>query len=86
MMVRTQISLSPEEHKRARARAAELGISLAEYVRRLVAADLGGRRHQAPVEAIFALGHGGASDVSQRVDEYLGEALEAEYLEETGQA
>lgn len=48
MNARTQITMSPEMQQRARAKAAELGISLAEYVRRLVADDLGQQR--APVD------------------------------------
>jgi hypothetical protein len=34
MMARSQISLPAEEEERARVRAAELGISMAEYIRR----------------------------------------------------
>ena len=44
MMTRTQLSFEREMLGEARRRAADLGISLAEYVRRLVAADLGGDR------------------------------------------
>jgi hypothetical protein len=70
MAQRTQISLPPEDHRRARARAAELGISLAENIRRLV--------EPAPVEALFALGSSGeGTDVATRKDEYLGEAVRA---------
>lgn len=78
MTQRTQISLPPEDHRRARARASELGISLAEYVRRLVARDLHGNREPAPVEALFALGSSSdRSDVSTRKDAYVGEAVAA---------
>jgi hypothetical protein len=41
MNARTQITIDPELQRRAQARAAELGISFAEYVRRLLASDLG---------------------------------------------
>jgi hypothetical protein len=44
MMERTQIMLDAELQKRARKRASQLGISLAEYVRRLLARDLGARQ------------------------------------------
>lgn len=37
MNVRTRITMDPEVQRRAHAKAAELGISFAEYVRRLVA-------------------------------------------------
>jgi hypothetical protein len=37
MKARTQITMDPDLQRRAQAKAAELGISFAEYVRRLVA-------------------------------------------------
>jgi hypothetical protein len=80
MMARTQITLPPEEHRRARARAAELGLSLAEYLRRLVAADLArDERDGAGIETIFNLGRGGESDVARHKDDYVAAAVEAEY-------
>lgn len=76
MTQRTQISLPSEDHRRARVRASELGISLAEYVRRLVARDLHGERPRASVEALFALGSSDeGADVSTRKDAYVGEAV-----------
>jgi hypothetical protein len=77
MMARVQVALSPEEHRRARARAAELGISFAEYVRRLVAQDLGGARATRETDALFDLGDSGGSDVAHSKDEYVGEAVAA---------
>ncbi len=78
MVVRTQISLDSEAHRRARQRAAELGISLAEYVRRLVAADLATpERPAVDVDAVFDLGDGGATDVAKEKDRLIGEALAA---------
>jgi hypothetical protein len=78
MAQRTQISLPPEDHRRARARATELGVSLAEYIRRLVARDLHSETGRAPVDALFDLGSSGeAADVSSRKDEYVGEAVQA---------
>ena len=41
MNARTQITMDPEMQRRAHAKAAELGISFAEYVRRVIAQDLG---------------------------------------------
>jgi hypothetical protein len=79
MMSRTQLSLTLEQHRRARKRAEELGISLAEYVRRLVDQDLRRPPRPADVSAIFDLGRSGGSDVAQHKDEYVGEAVEAEY-------
>ena len=40
MMAKTQIALETEMQRRARQRANDLGVSLAEYFRRLVARDL----------------------------------------------
>jgi hypothetical protein len=74
-MQRTQIMLEPSEHQRARRRAAELGISLAEYIRRLVREDLDGPRPHADVTAIFDLGDSRGSDVASSKDAYVAEAL-----------
>jgi hypothetical protein len=76
MMARMQISLSPEDHRRARARAAELGISVAEYVRRLVSRDLGEDRGVSDPRALFDLGDSGGSDVAREEHRYIGDAVE----------
>jgi len=75
MMARVQVSLTPEEHRRARARASELGVSFAEYVRRLVAQDLGETRASVGTDALFDLGDSGGSDVASQKHAYLGEAV-----------
>lgn len=79
MTQRTQITLATENHRRARRRASDLGISLAEYLRRLVQADLGEEPNRGDVSALFALGDSGGSDVARHKDRYIGEALEAEH-------
>jgi hypothetical protein len=85
MMVRTQIALDSEDHRRAKRRAAEQDVSLAEYLRRLVRRDLrGGEPAAADVSEIFGLGDSGGSDVAARKDEYLGDAVEAQHLRRTG--
>lgn len=76
MTQRTQITLDPQQHRRARQRAAELGVSLAEYVRGLVRRDLGEDASLGDVTAIVALGDSGGSDVARHKDDYLGEAVE----------
>jgi hypothetical protein len=79
MAQRTQIALPPEDHRRARARASDLGISLAEYIRRLVAHDLHGERDPAPVDALFGLGSSSdGADISANKDAYVGEAVAAD--------
>jgi len=80
MMARTQIALDPENHRRARKRAAELGISLAEYLRRLVARDIAPAQPRADPAGIFDLGDSGGSDISRHKDKYLGEAVAAQAL------
>lgn len=75
MMSRTQVYLDPELHRRAKAKAAELGISLAEYLRRLVADDLGGESSTADPSAVFDLGDSGGSDVALHRDAYVADAI-----------
>jgi len=75
MMARTQITLPPEEHVRARRRAAALGISLAEYVRRLVARDLAKPPRKGKPSAVFDLGDSGGADVAHHKNEYLAQAF-----------
>ena len=77
MMARTQISLDPELQRRARRRAGDMGISLAEYVRRLVARDLGRPGTAANPSAVFDLGASGRSDVARDKDAMLAEAFAA---------
>jgi hypothetical protein len=78
MMSRTQISIPSEEHRLARRRAGELGISFAEYMRRLIRRDLGEpTRPRADISVLFDLGDSGGSDVANHKDEYIGDALDA---------
>jgi plasmid stability protein len=81
MMIRTQIALDSDEHRRAKQRAAEQGVSLAEYLRKLVRRDL--RAEELPgadIGAVFGLGDSGGSDIAANKDDYLGDAVEAQYL------
>ncbi|MCB9373876.1 MAG: hypothetical protein H6518_14040, partial [Microthrixaceae bacterium] len=45
--MRTQIALEATQHARAKQKAASLGITLAEYIRRLVDRDLAGAAPEA---------------------------------------
>jgi hypothetical protein len=85
MVVRTQISLDADAHRRAKRRAAELGISLAEYVRRTLDQDLG-EEPKGDISAIFDLFDSGASDVSSNLEKYLGDAAWEEHLRATRQS
>lgn len=78
MMLRTQISLSSETQRRARQRAAQLGISLAEYIRRLIDRDLGQAMAQADPSLVFDLGSSGGSDISREKAAMIGEAVSAQ--------
>jgi hypothetical protein len=77
MMSRTQITLDTELQKRAQQHAGEMGISFAEYVRRLVARDLSRAERKASIECIFDLGHSGDSDISKDKDAMLAAAFGA---------
>ena len=76
-MPRTQITLEPELQRRALQRANDLGCSLAEYVRRLVARDVGERKTKADVSMIFNLGNSGGSNIAKDKDEMIGQAWDA---------
>jgi hypothetical protein len=85
MNARTQITMDPELQRRAQARAAELGISFAEYVRRLLTNDLGERKPKADISIIFDLiDEGPPTDIARDKDKMLGEAVWADYLRKIG--
>ena len=75
MLSRTQIALDPEIQRRARRRAGDLGVSLAEYLRRLVAQDLGSPQRGVNPAVAFDLGASGGSDVAGNKDAMLAEAF-----------
>ena len=78
MTTRAQITLEPELQRRAQRRAADQGISFAEYVRRLVRQDLQEPpRPKVDISAIFDLGDSGGSDVATHKHEYIGDAVDA---------
>lgn len=76
-MARTQITLQPEVQRRARRRAADLGISLAEYIRSLVARDLGATGVKADPALVFDLGKSRKSNISQDKHAMIAEAFSA---------
>ena len=75
MMSRTQVVLAPEIQRRARQRASDLGVSLAEYVRRLVTRDLGSAQTKAAPDLVFDLGRSGGSDIAKDKDAMVAEAF-----------
>ena len=78
MKSRTQITLDPEMQQRARKRAGQLGISFAEYIRRLVSDDLSKPNHAVDPSIVFNLGNSGCVDIAKHEDDMLGEAIVAE--------
>jgi len=78
MMARTQITLEPEIQRQAQKRARDLGVSFAEYIRRLVARDLNRPKVKADVSRIFNLGSGGQTNIARDKDKLIGEAFAAE--------
>lgn len=76
--------MEPTLQRRAHERAAELGISFAEYVRRIVMRDLGEGETRADVSMVFDLVRGGPeTDVARNKDRMVGEAVSAEHDRET---
>jgi hypothetical protein len=85
MTARTQITIDPETQRRAHAKAAELGIPFAEYVRRLIAQDLGPARGAVDISLVFNLVDEGArTNVARDKDKMIAEALWKEHRQKTG--
>jgi hypothetical protein len=75
MMMRTQVTLDAEAHRRAKRRAAELGISFAEYVRRAIDRDLGEPPRRSDPSEIYGLFDSGGADVAHHKDGYVDGAV-----------
>jgi len=85
MNARTQITMDPAMQRRAQAKAAELGISFAEYVRRLVAEDIGESKPKADISIMFDLiDEGPPTNIARDKDKMIGEAVWQNYLRKTG--
>jgi hypothetical protein len=84
MNARTQITLDPEMQKRAQAKAAALGISFAEYVRRLVTRDLSETVREVDISAVFDLvDEGPETNIARDKDKMIGEAVWQEHRRKT---
>lgn len=79
MTSRTQVTLDTQTYRRARQRASELGVSLAEHVRRLVARDLAGPQTKVDVTRVFDLGRSSNADVAKNKDSMIGEAFQSSH-------
>ena len=85
MSARTQITVDPDLQRRARAKATALGISFAEYVRQLLAKDLGEEQPTADISIFFDLVKDGpATDIAHDKDKMLSEAVWDNYLRKVG--
>jgi hypothetical protein len=85
MTTRSQITLDPELQRRAHAKAAELGISFAEYVRRLLTDDLGPQTPKADISMVFDLiDEGPETNIARDKDKMIGEAVWENYLRKMG--
>jgi hypothetical protein len=84
MNARTQITIDPEMQRRAHAKAAALGISFAEYVRRLLAQDLDDAKRKVDVSLIFDLvDEGLPTNIARDKDKMVGEAVWKEHQRKT---
>jgi hypothetical protein len=75
MLIRTQLSMDREMLRKARTRSSQLGISLAEYVRRLVDEDLGERPATIDPAVVFNLGDSGGSALGKNEDRMIAESF-----------
>ena len=75
--MRTQIALEAEQHALVKRKAAELGISMAEYIRRLVERDLRQAAPAVDISDIFGIGDSGGSDIAVDRKRATGEAIAA---------
>jgi hypothetical protein len=85
MNARIQIKMDLNPRRRAQAKAAELGLSLGEYVRRLIARNLDESNREADISTLFDLGASREpTDVARDKDKMIGEAVWKEHLRNTG--
>ena len=78
--MRTQIALGAEQHALAKRKAAELGVSMAEYIRRLVERDLNQTGPSSDISVIFGIGDSGGSDIAVDRKRATAEAIAARAL------
>jgi len=80
--MRTQIALEPAQHARVKEKAASLGITMAEYIRRLVDRDLDEAAPQASPSAIIGIGRSGGSDIAREGVQATQDAVAARHATE----
>lgn len=81
---RTQITMDSRLRRRAHAKAAALGITFAEYIRRLVKRDLGESGRKVDISILFDLGASTEpTNIARDKDKMLGDAARAQYRRKT---
>ena len=82
--MRTVITIPDQMHARAKQRAAELGISFAEFARRLFEKELEAPTPQGDIEAICGMVSGAPFDMARDGNEIAAEAANWLNSEESG--
>lgn len=78
MTSRMQITLDPAMQVKVRRRAERIGVPVAEYVRRVIAADLGGDPPKSDVTELFGLGRSPEpTDIAKNKEAMIAEAIAA---------
>jgi hypothetical protein len=76
MLSRLQVCLDPDTRRKVAKKAAAAGISMSEYVRRVIASDLDPAKKQFDVSEIFDLGRSdGTTSIATDKDRMIAEAI-----------
>ena len=75
--MRTVVTVPDHIHKLAKQRASELGISFAEFTRRLLEQELTGTDPQGDIESIRGIVNGPAFDMALDGERLIGEATDS---------
>lgn len=79
--MRTMIVLKDSQHALAKRKAAQQGISLSEYIRRLVDRDLEEDAPAQSITALFGLIDDGGSNIRENKHQMIGEAIDKHYAD-----
>ena len=79
--MRTMIVLTDNQHALAERKAAQQGISLSEYIRRLVDRDLEEAAPEQSITALFGLFDDGGSNIRANKHQMIGEAIDRHYAD-----
>ena len=82
--MRTIITMPDHLHAQAKQRAAELGISLAEFTRRLLERELGSSAPQGDIDSICGIVTGTPFDMALDREQIVGEAADSLLIDQRG--